>query len=162
MQTHTPIQLESSPVLAWEALSHPSVERTKRWYITAGSIAAIVSIYGLFTGSWSTAVVCLVAAALYYLIHDHKPLSIRIELYESGVRFDGDFFRWDELVGFWFLRTPTYIELRLVAKKPHKRMVIQLGDLDPERLGMILGQRLPELKGKREGLLDTFIRICKL
>ncbi len=162
MNTHTPITLESKPVLSWTALARPRVERTKRWYVTAGVVACAVVAYALFTGAWTLAIVTVIAGAMYPLVHDHRPPSASIALHDSGILFNDDFVRWDQLAGFWFLTTPAYTELRFVPRAGGKRMAIHTGTLDPANLRMILGQRLPELKHKRESLIDIFIRVCKL
>ena len=162
MQTHTPITLESKAVLEWTALARPTVERSKRWYVVAAVIVCVVVAYALFTGAWTLAIVTVIAGAMYPLVHGHQPPSATIQLHDSGILYNNDFVRWDQLAGFWFLETPSYTELRFVPKAGNKRLVIQTGTLDPARLRMILGQRLPELKHKHESLIDTFIRICKL
>lgn len=162
MQTHTPITLDSKPVLAWTAPSRPHVERTKRWYVTASVVLFIIVAYAIVTGAWTLAIVSVLAVGMYALIHDHLPPASTIELHDSGVLFNGDFVRWDQFIGFWFVRTPHYDELRIVPRHGGKRVVIHLGTLDPAELRMILGQRIPELIHKRESIIDIFIRICKL
>lgn len=162
MNTHSPIVLQSMPVLSWSAPTRPSVQRTKRWYVVAGIVVFAAAAYGIFSGSWSLAVVSVLAGGMYALIHDHKHADVKIELHDSGVLLDGTFTRWDELRGFWILHTSDYDELRFVQKKPRMRMVIQTGTNKPNDLRMILGQRLPELTGMKESLVDIFIRICKL
>ena len=162
MNTHTPITLDSKPVLTWDAPSRPTVERTKRWYVIAAVVVAVVVVYAVVTASWTLAVVSVLAGGMYYLVHDHAPGVSHIELHDSGVLYDGEFTRWDQFVGFWFVPTPGYVELRFVPKRGAKRVVIQLGTLDPAQLRMILGQRIPELVHKRESMIDIFIRICKL
>ncbi len=162
MNTHTPITLESKPVLAWDGLSRPAIERTKRWYVTAAVVVVLAAVYGIFSGSWSFAIVSVLAGGMYALVHDHAPATSHIELHDSGVLLDGEFLRWDQLAGFWFLHTRDYTELRLVPHGARARLVIQTGTLDLGQLRMILGQRLPEMKHARESLIDIFIRVCKL
>lgn len=161
MQTHTPITLDSQPVLSWEAPTRPIHDRTARWYMIAGAVVLAAATYGIFTGAWSFAVVCVLAGGMYVLTHDHKPSNVRIELHDSGMLFAGEFIRWDELAGFWFLRTPEYTEVRFVPRARRSPIVIQTGTQDTGQLRLILGQRLPELK-KKENILELFIRICKL
>lgn len=162
MQIHTPITLDSAAVLAWDAPQRPSITRSKRWYTVAAVVVVIAAAYGIVSGSWSFAVVCVLAGGMYALVGDHSATSIRIELHESGVILDGAFTRWDQLVGYWMLPTPGYTELHFVRKDKNERMFIQTGDQDIARLRMVLGQRLPELTHKKEGILDIIIRLCKL
>ncbi len=163
MHTNTPITLQSQPVLSWDAPARPVFERTKRWYVVAGIVVFAAAAYGIFSGSWSFAIVCVLAGGMYALIHDHKPGTSHVELHDSGIVLNGVFTRWDEFSGFWILSTPSYSEVRFVAKRQgHGRKSIQLGNQDPNQLRMVLGQRLPELVQMKESLIDIFIRICKL
>ncbi len=163
MHTNTPITLESKPVLSWEAPARPVFERTKRWYIVAGIVVFVAATYGIFSGSWSLAIVCVLAGGMYALIHDHQPGTSRVELHDNGIVLNGVFTRWDEFSGYWILHTPTYNEVRFVTKRAgHGRTSIQMGDQDPNQLRMVLGQRLPELIQMKEGFIDIFIRVCKL
>lgn len=160
MNTHTPIQLESSPVLSWQAPTRATHDRSRRWYISAGIVVVAAAAYGIFTGSWSFAIVAVLAGGMYTLIHDHEAPLSTIELFDGGVRMDGRFVRWDELSGFWILTTREYTELRLLGKRV--RMVIHTGDQDVAQLRMILGQRIPELTHMKESIIDILLRICKL
>ena len=162
MHTNTPITLEAKPVLSWTAPSRPTYERTKRWYTAAFAIVFVVAAYGIFSGSWMLAIVSVLAGGMYVLIHDHRPPLSAMDLYDNGLRLNGTFVRWDELEGFWFLRTPDYTEVRFVPKRPRGRIGIQTGTQDLEQLRMVLAQRLPELTHKKESLLDVCIRLCKL
>lgn len=162
MHTNTPITLESKPVLAWEAPKHPTVQRTKRWYTVAAAVVFLAAAYGIFTGSWSFAIVCVLAGGMYALIGDHAPSTIRIELHDSGVVLDGVFTRWDQLHGYWIVSTPAYDELHFLRKDRRGRMFIQTGAQDAAQLRMVLGQRIAELTHKKEGILDIIIRLCKL
>lgn len=163
MHTHTPIKLESTPVLAWDAPARPIFERTKRWYVVAGIIVFVAAAYGIFSGSWSLSIVCVLAGGMYALIHDHQPGTSHVELHDSGIVLENVFTRWDEFSGYWILNTPTYSELRFVPKRSgHGRKAIQIVGQDHNQLRMILGQRLPELTQMKESLIDIFVRLCKL
>lgn len=163
MHTNTPINLDSKPVLSWDAPARPVFERTKRWYVVTGVIVFAAATYGIFSGSWSLAIVCVLAGGMYALIHDHQPGTSHVELHDSGIVLNGMFTRWDEFSGFWILNTPSYAEVRFMPKRPgHGRKAIQLGGQDQNQLRMILGQRLPELTQMRESLIDIFVRLCKL
>lgn len=162
MHTNTPINLDAKPVLAWTAPSRPTYERTKRWYTVAFAIVFVVAAYGIFSDSWMLAIVSVLAGGMYVLVHDHRPPLSSIELYDNGLRLNGTFVRWDELEGFWFIRTPEFSEVRFVPKVRRGRIAIQTGTQDITQLRMVLAQRLPELTHKKESLLDVLLRICKL
>lgn len=162
MNTHTPITLDTQPVLSWKAPVHPTVIRTKRWYVIAVVIVCTVALYGIVSGAWSLAIVSILAGGMYILVRDHKPPLRTIDLHQSGILFGGTFRRWDEFAGYWLLPTPTYTELHLTPLTGGRDIVIQTGEQNIAQLRMILGQRIPELTQKRESLIDTIIRFCKL
>ena len=162
MNTHTPINLDSKPVLSWDAPSHPTVQRSKRWYVVAAVVVAVIVLYAIITAAWTLAIVSVLAGGMYYLVHGHEPGVSHIEFHDSGVLFNGEFTRWDQFGGYWFVHTPEYVELRLVPKRGAKRVFIQTGAMDPAQLRMVLGQRIPEFVHKHESMIDIFIRICKL
>ncbi len=162
MQIHTPITLESVPVLSWQAPASPTVVRTRRWYIVAAVVVLLLTAYSIYTGAWSFAVVCVLCGGMYALVHGHTPPVLTIALYDNGILFKEKFTRWDELAGFWILQTPDYNELHFVSRFRRGDLVIQTGTQDIAQLRMILVQRLPEWTHRRERILDTLIRICKL
>ena len=161
--THAPITLDSKPVLAWTAPTRPTVERTKRWYVTAAIVIGVIVVYAVATGAWTLAIVSILAGAMYPLVHGHPSPTSSIELHDSGILHNGEFTRWDQFEAFWFLRTPTYNEVRFIPRRgAAKHIAMQTGNNDLAQLRMVISQRLPESTKKKESFLDAFIRICKL
>lgn len=155
--------MDPNPILVWSAPSRPPHARDRKWYAIAGSIAALVLIYALFTQAWTFAVVIVLLAVLYGVLHgkSHPLHSIRIT--EQALYWDSKTIPWRDLEGFWMLQGQGYVELHVEYRQAGKeRLVILTGDMPPADIAAALGRFLPSFADRREKLLDYIIRICKL
>lgn len=148
-------------LLQWDAPSKAQPQRSQQWYLTGGVIVIALAAYGIVTGDWSFSVVILLCAAIYVLLHGHLPERKEIAITGQGVFYDNAFYGYDDLRGFWLLRTPDALELHVTAKRG-RDLVILTSNIDPLFIRSTLGKYLPEESDRRERLLDTIIRICKL
>ncbi len=161
--TETPADTQQKVLGSWQAPVLPRHERSARWYAIGGAVVVIAAAYGIFIESWPFAIVALLCGAMYYLMRDHVPPLKTITLLEGGVLLEQAFTRWEELKGFWILETPGYTELHFVhTQKRTSDIVIQTSGQNLSDLRVLIGTYIPELTDKKEGLLDTFIRIIKL
>lgn len=149
-------------LLTWTAPTHPSHERSKRWYVVGATLLFAFAAYGVITGSWSTALVAMLIGAMYYLLRDHSFDPETITISTTGVQLGKTFTRWEDMNGFWFLRTSDYTELHLVPKGRKPDLVIQTDGIEPAIVKTTLESKIQELSDKRESLFDAFIRITKL
>lgn len=155
--------MDFHPLLAWSAPSRPPHDRDRKWYVIAGSIAALVLLYALFTQAWTFAVVIVLLAVLYGLLHGKSHLVHTVRIAEQALYWDTKTIPWSELEGFWMLQGPGYVELHIEWKQKGKeRLVVQTGDQEPADIASSLARFLPSFADRREKLLDYIIRICKL
>lgn len=154
---------QETALITWNAPVTPHHRRTKRWYIIAAVIIALCVAYGWYVDSIPFAVVAVLVGVIYALLHKHAPPDRTIVLTSEGVTLGRRMAEWSDLAGFWILHTSEYDELHFVSRKPRTAdLVIQTGTQSTETLRAILQTRLPELTDRKERILDTFIRICKL
>ena len=147
----------------WAAPILPRHHRSVRWYVIASIVIALCVTYGILRDSIPFAVVAVLTGIVYALLHRHAPPDRTITLTTSGVTLEKRTVPWKDLQGFWFFHTLDYTELHFVFKKTHRPdLIIQTGTQDIDALRTILQTHLPELTDRKERLLDTFIRICKL
>ncbi len=157
MNTNTNIHLE------WQAQTRPDHVRSTHWYIYGGSLCALMVVYGIFSGSWSTSLVFAFIPALYYLIRNQAHVQHTIRVMDLGIEFDGRLIVWGELKEFWILAGPGYHELHIAQMKVSRpEIVIQTGPVDPFVVRDTLGQFLPQIADRRERILDAIIRFCKI
>lgn len=150
-------------LLAWQAPVRTSHQRSEKWYLIGGVMCAMAIVYGVMTGAWSLSLTFGMIAGLYFLTRNESHRDHSIVISEVGVEFDGKFHPWNELKEFWILNAPGYSELHLEPKKHFRpEITIQTGTTDPYILRDVLSLYLPQNPNKKERLLDTFIRFCKL
>lgn len=138
-------------------------ERGATWYAIAGTILLIIAAYGILSGAWSIALVSVLTAGLYVLLRDHRHGSVTATLSTTGVRIGDAYMHWQEVQGYWLLRTPEYTEIHFVPIDPRKpQLHIQTGSQSLSELQRLLQDFVPELTDKKEGLVDMFLRLYKL
>ncbi len=151
------------PILGWQAPSIPSHERSKRWYMVAGTAVIAVAAYGIILGDWTVSLIGILTGAIYFLIRSHKPSSHAFVVTSVGILFDESFTRWEDLESFWLIDAPQYSTLRLKAKSIRRSTITILTGTTPSSdIRTAIGQFIPERTDMRETALDAIIRICKL
>lgn len=158
MNTNIPTE---NPLIQWQAPKHLHHQRTRMWYIGAVLFIAACLAYSFYTSAWSFTVVLFLIVVLYSYIHESKPPEKTIRIWERGYVVDDKFVQWSACTGYWFLKGKGYYELHIEKKNGYETK-IQTGNIDPYDIHNILSPLLPELTNKKESVLDTIIRICKL
>lgn len=149
-------------LLEWQAPIRISHERSKRWYMIAGALATCMIVYGLLTGAWTTSLVTALAAGLYYLVRNEKQPILNIRIFDTGIEVNGNLETWKSWKDFWILVGPGYAELHVDRKGFKPELVVLTGNTDPTVIRDTLNQFLPHSDERREKILDTFIRFCKI
>ena len=98
---------------------------------------------------------------VYLFVHRGPAAEKTISVYEDGFLFGKKSIGWEECSGFWLLQGRGYIELHIGRKKASD-LTIQTGHVEIEKIRAVFGAILTEQLDKRENILDTIIRICKL
>lgn len=149
--------------LQWTAPRKPAHQRGKGWYVGTGIAAAILLAYALLTQTWTFAVVLVLLAVVYGLVHNkpHPPMSITLT--ESGVQWGTKFIPWKDVSGYWMLQGPDFVELNIERKNGmERRITILTGTEDPHLIHAMLSQCIPHFQDRGENLLDAILRLCKL
>lgn len=149
------------PIIEWKAPEHHRPERGKLWYIVATLFVVLCVFYSLHTKAWTFSALILVVTGLYWKLHKEDPRLKHVRIYTRGFGIDDTFTEWVDCHGYWICQHGDYYQLH-VEKKSGARINIQLGHDDPYALHAVLEALAPELTDRRERLLDTIIRICKL
>ena len=158
MDTHIP---EETPLLTWEAPEHPHHHRTRNWYICAGLCVFGCFAYSIYTAAWSFLIVMILCTGLYYYTHKEKPPHRRIRIWKRGFAMNNDYNEWKECAGYYMLKYSDYTDL-YIETKLGRTYRIQTGDVNPFTIHDTLSAITAELPDRREKILDTIIRICKL
>lgn len=148
---------------SWDAPVFPTYKRSSRWYMIAGTIVLILTVYAILSENWIFAVILVIFSAVFYLVRHQTTEEKHIEINENGVLFDGTFTRYEDLKGFWILKTDDVTELHICHKAPRRSdIVIQAGKTPQDAIRESLAGALSEVPERERGFLDMFIRICKI
>jgi hypothetical protein len=160
LDTNTP---QHPVLLSWTAYERAPVHRGRRWYISAGIFVVLFALYSIATRAWTLAVVIVLGGALYFFLHRTPPRTRSVALRDDGFTVNEKFTPWEECSGFWMYRHGTDIELHIEkARGWDKELVTLVTGLDHRDVAQVLGAYLPYHGDRRERILDTIIRICKL
>lgn len=149
-------------LVEWTAPEKPPHNRDKRWYLLAGFVAALFLVYALYTQAWTFAIVIVLLAVTYGLIHGKPPIKHSVQVSSQGLKWDKHLIPWSDLESFWMLQGPEYVELHIERKKQRGSLLVQTGDCPPLEIASALSQYITLISDRRERLLDYIIRICKL
>ena len=158
----TSVSDPSATLLEWSAPVRTAPVRSNQWYFAGGVLVLVGTVYGIFTGSWTFSVVCMLCGGIYVLLRDHLPPVKTITITRYGINFDGTFNGYGDMKSFWIIQTPLATELHIARKVRGPDIVIQTGQTDPTELRRTLSQYVREESDKQETFLDAIIRICKL
>jgi hypothetical protein len=117
--------------------------------------------YSILTQAWTFTVLIVVLTIVYWKIHRNEPDQKHIRLWDSGFGIDTTFTPWENCQGYWLVHDRDFSELHLEDTKG-KTVKIQTGALTEPEIHEIMQRFTKELSDRREPLLDTIIRICKL
>ena len=160
----------SSVLIEWQALdSHPH-ERSARWYLIGGVFVIAFAAYGIFDGSWTTALLALLIGGIYFMIRNAKPRMIGIQITGLGIQAGGLFTPWNLCRDFWILAPPpskngttSAPELHISPQNTFQReIIVFIQDIDPAIVRETLLQFVPERAGMEERFLDSVARLLKL
>lgn len=151
------------PILEWQAPSRVSHDRGRGWYVGASVVTLGLIVYGILSSSWLFAITIAILAGLFFLVRNEAHPIHTVRILQLGFEFDGKLRPWNELKEFWMLSGPKHCELHVELKKGYMpNLVVHTATMDPLLVRDVLLQFLPQNPHKRERLLDTIIRICKL
>lgn len=100
-------------------------------------------------------------AAIYFFVHMRGNQTVRVTLYEHGLLIEDDFFPWKDCTGYYLLLDEKMDMAHFVIGK--RIIPVQLHGVAPRTLEKTLEELgVEHLEGRKESVLDMWIRILKL
>jgi len=151
-------------VISWTAPLYAVHEKSRRWYIIAGIVTALLIAHAIYTEAWTFAVVILTTAYVYVYSHSSEPKQEKIIISEIGIKEGPHYYPYSSIKGFWIIYHPPFVkQLHLQThRKMMSEIVIQLVDQDPVEVRNYLCGQIAEFEGKEETLVDLLARRLKL
>ncbi|MEK7562937.1 MAG: hypothetical protein AAB544_00930 [Patescibacteria group bacterium] len=150
-------------LMAWTAPERPHVERGKRWYAAVGLFGMVSVIWSIATGAWTFTVVLILGGAMYFQhLRLHSPAR-RIEIRKEGICINDELTPWEQCAGFWIYKHEPDFVLHIEKSRGWDREFISVIEgYDHRDVATLLSAILPYRATRRENVLDSIIRICKL
>ncbi len=146
----------------WEFLPHL---RSKRWYIVAGIITALLIVYSLWTANFMFAIIVLMIAVIFLALDLRKPARIQVHITDLGIVVDDKFYSFEEVKDFSVIYAPPEIKWLYVSfqKGWLPMLTIPLEDADPILVReALLPYCIENIERSEESLTDMMRRLYKL
>ena len=150
--------------ISWNAPEYADYEKGAKWKIGALIILILSIIISIAMGAWSFALVVLVFAAVYYLVHREDIKKVDVKISDVGIKFGLRKYPFTMIEGFWIIYNPPLVKtlnLRLHGKLLHD-VIIQLEEQTPEEVRTFLKAKATEFEGRQEYFSDAVLRFLKL
>lgn len=151
-------------IITWEAPEYVKHEKGKTWFTVAGVIVLMLVLWGIWSHSWSTSVVFLLLAGVYYLAHTHEPRHLKITISEIGIKVGNACYAYANMRAFWVHYHPPFVKTLnfRTNERMFKEVTIQLDGQDPVPVRSYLARQISEWEGKEESFTDILTRVFKL
>lgn len=93
-------------ILHWLVPEYRKHARSRRWYIIALAIFALLMLYSLFTANFLFALILIIAGIIIVLQDKHAAPDIEFAITEDGIALGRDFYDYKKLLSFWIYYEP--------------------------------------------------------
>ncbi len=159
------LHLYSKGVFSWTAPEYLQHPKSRRWYIIAACVLAVMIVLALLLKDWTLALALLVFGPVYYYFQEyHSPRQVSVVISDMGIKVGNQVYPYTHIKAFWIMYHPPFLKtLNLsIHKKTFSDVIIQLEDQDPVALRHFLCGQIHEWEGKNERLSEIILRILKL
>lgn len=157
--------VDEDVLLGWEFSEYERPERSKKWYLVAGLVAAGLLAYAILAGNYIFGVIIILVALIYFLYDIHESPKVRFAITPAGVRMGRKFIRHRDIAHFWIVYKPGQVAALYLrpARWTIPQLSIPLEGQDPLQVREILLQYVPEnLNEEDEPVSDALGRMLKL
>jgi len=131
-------------LLEWKAPARPFKKRSKEFFSTVLTIAALIVIILVFLKEWFA--ILAVAAFVFFVFVSGKipPEEVEHKITTRGIVTGGKEFRWEQLGRFWFEEKYGQKILCVENFTTPRILMMLVGQTEEEKLKKILSDYLPQ------------------
>lgn len=131
-------------LIEWKAPSRPFKMRSKEFFSTVLTIAALIVIILAFLKEWFAILAVIAFVFLVFVTGKIPPEEVEHKITTRGITTGGKEFRWEQLGRFWFEERHGQ-KILMVENFTFPRVLMMLvGQADEKKLKEILLDRLPQ------------------
>lgn len=134
---------QEETLLVWKSASRPFKKREKEFFTTIGAIVFLLAVILVFIKEFLLIGAILALAFVAYVLATIPPEEVEHKITSLGLESVGHFYKWEELVAFWFAEKWGQPLLVVTTKlKFPGRLVILTGTEDREKIKALLSKNL--------------------
>lgn len=126
----------------WSSPSRLFKKRDKEYFTNIGAIVFLLTIILVFAREFVLIATVVSIVFLIYVLSTVPPEEIKHKITNLGIESGGHFYRWEELVDFWFEEQwgQTMLEIRAYAQP---RIIILLGSTSKDKVREVVAKYIP-------------------
>ncbi len=139
----SPAQPQKEEVyLSWSSPSRLFKRRDREFFTNVGAIVFLFTIIFVFAREFVLVVAILSIVFFVYVLSTVPPEEVRHKITNLGIESSGHFYRWEELVDFWFEEQwgQTIMVIRPYATS---RLIILLGEQNKDKVKDLVTKHIP-------------------
>jgi hypothetical protein len=143
----------------WKAPEYEIYEKSKKWYLYALLLLAIIVAFAVYTDSPVMAITFILIGVVGYIFVNRTPRILDFSITHDGVIAGRDIYEFDNMISFWIFYEPGQVKVISLHMKNKIMpfMHIPIHDEDPLEIRRILLEYVPEIK-QEPSVVDTFER----
>lgn len=130
-------------LLSWKSPSRPFKKREKEFFTTIGAIVFLLAVILVFIKEFLLIGAILALAFVAYVLATVPPEEVEHKITSLGLESAGHFYKWEELLGFWFGEKWGQPVLLVATRLRFPgRLIILTGGQDQEKIKVALSKYL--------------------
>ena len=153
-------QVVTAKELSWEALEYPEYKKHPLWFMGFAVVTALLVLYGILSGSWTTAVLFGLFGVLGIVYSSQKPKTVVVRLTGLGIQVGGVSYSYRVIKKFWIIYFPPDVKSLYLETNAYLEHIvkIELADQDPRAVKEFLKEYVEEDLEETESLPDVIAR----
>ena len=134
------------------------------WYILFTIVAGGLLVFGFFSDSLITILICGLIVLLGFIYSHRKPRVMHHELTATGIVLGDTIYPYKNIKTFWIIYEPPHIKTLNLETTAYlnSHVVVQLGNQDPVMVKLFLKNFLEEDLNREESFVDLISRKLKI
>ena len=136
------MEKKTEVLLAWSSPSRLFKRRDKEYFTNIGAIVVLLIVILIFAREFLLIAAVVSIVFLVYVLSTVPPEAVSHRITNLGIDSAGHFYRWDQLVDFWFEQQwgQTMVVVRPMMET---RIIMLLGVEDKEQVRKLLAEYIP-------------------
>jgi hypothetical protein len=151
-------------LLSWSGETFDYVHKGLAWYLVAGLIVLSIIGYLAWQQNWYLiGITVVISAVLFWYVSTARPETVTYAITPFGVQVGEKFYPFTDIHSYWIIYTPAVQKLNIIFNKKYlPALVIDVSKADPNKIKVLLSNRIPEQPNRSENLLDKILRALKI